>query len=291
MAGGVAWLLQKGNGGCPKRYNKDKQAMNRREFLHTGCALAGVVLGVSPAVAQITSLNAAINQSGRQRMLSQRLAKAYLQIGQGIDTMRSKRVMLESMSLFETQLVELKAFAPSPENKAVFSDMDKTWRGFKSVLTAQVPNPRDARSVMAVSDDVLVLAQSATVQLEKMSGTAAARLVNLAGRQRMLSQRMAKFYQALNWGAAPGDALLTLGKARDEFVAALAELSASPKNTTAITQEIEIARLQWYFFNQALIVKPGDATDVRRFAENVATTSERILEVMDKLTGLYQQLA
>jgi hypothetical protein len=107
----------------------------------------------------------------------------------------------------------------------------------------------------------------------------------------MLSQRMAKFYQALNWGAAPADAVASLGKARDEFVAALAELAASPKNTAAITQEIEIARLQWYFFNQALIVRPADAAEARRFAENVATTSERILEVMDTLTGLYQQLA
>jgi hypothetical protein len=40
-----------------------------------------------------------------------------------------------------------------------------------------------------------------------------------------------------------------------------------------------------------LIVRPADAAEARRFAENVATTSERILEVMDTLTGLYQQLA
>jgi len=265
--------------------------MDRRRFLHTSVAVAGLMVGARPAVAQIGNLNAAINESGRQRMLSQRLAKAYLQVGQGIDTIRSKRVMQESMSLFENQLSELKAFAPSPENRAVLADMDKTWRGFKSVLTAQTPNQRDARSVMAISDEVLMLAQSATMQLEKLSGTAAARLVNLAGRQRMLSQRMAKFYQALNWGAAPADAVASLGKARDEFVAALAELAASPKNTAAITQEIEIARLQWYFFNQALIVRPADAAEARRFAENVATTSERILEVMDTLTGLYQQLA
>ena len=39
-----------------------------------------------------------------------------------------------------------------------------------------------------------------TVQLEKYSGTTAGRLVNVAGRQRMLSQRMAKFHQAINWG-------------------------------------------------------------------------------------------
>jgi hypothetical protein len=265
--------------------------MNRRAFLRSSLAATGMMLGAPLAEAQIGNFNAAINESGRQRMLSQRLAKAYLQIGQGIDTARSKRVMQESMALFDSQLSELRAFAPSPDNKAVLADMDKSWRGFKSVLTARTPNRRDARSVMSLSDEVLALAQSATVQLEKMSGSASARLVNLAGRQRMLSQRMAKFYQALNWGAAPPGAVTSLGKARDEFVLALAELAASPKNTAAITQQIELARLQWYFFDQALIVKPADSEDVRRFAENVATTSERILEVMDTLTGLYQQLA
>jgi hypothetical protein len=36
------------------------------------------------------------------------------------------------------------------------------------------------------------------------------------------------------------------------------------------------------------VVQPVDRDDVRRFAESVATISERILEVMDRLTGMYQ---
>ena len=36
------------------------------------------------AMAQIADLNSAINKAGRQRMLSQRMAKAYFQIGQQV---------------------------------------------------------------------------------------------------------------------------------------------------------------------------------------------------------------
>ena len=43
---------------------------------------------------------------------------------------------------------------------------------------------------------VLALAHQGTVQYEAASGKPVGKLVNVAGRQRMLSQRMAKFYLA-----------------------------------------------------------------------------------------------
>ena len=59
------------------------------------------------ALAQISDLNSAINKAGRQRMLSQRMAKAYFQIGQQIEVDRSKKVLDSSMAVFDRQLVEL----------------------------------------------------------------------------------------------------------------------------------------------------------------------------------------
>jgi hypothetical protein len=38
--------------------------------------------------------------------------------------------------------------------------------------------------------------------------------INNAGRQRMLSQRMAKYYQAVSWGIADSSAGANLGKVR-----------------------------------------------------------------------------
>ena len=61
------------------------------------------------AWSQIDDINAAINKAGRQRMLSQRMAKAYFQIGQKIDVDRSKKVLDSSVAAFDRQLIELKA--------------------------------------------------------------------------------------------------------------------------------------------------------------------------------------
>ncbi|MBM3391120.1 MAG: hypothetical protein FJY34_03990 [Betaproteobacteria bacterium] len=111
--------------------------------------------------------------------------------------------------------------------------------------------------------------------------------INKAGRQRMLSQRMAKFYQAINWGVAPANGAAEMDKARKEFVAGLQELEGAPSNTPAIKDELALGRQQWIFFENALFNRAGEK---KAAALNVATTSERILEVMNNATGMYEQL-
>lgn len=235
--------------------------------------------------AQIGDINSAINKAGRQRMLSQRMAKAYLQIGQDIDAARSKKILDGSISLFERQLVELKSFAPTAEIRNAYLDLERAWLAYKDVLVGSKPSPEGAKKVMEINEEVLSLAHQGTVLLEKHSGTSQGRLVNIAGRQRMLSQRMAKFYQALNWGVAPAGGAAELDKARREFVAGLLELSGASSNTQAIKEELDLGRQQWMFFEAAL-QRRGD----KALATNVATTSERILEVMDNVTGMYEKL-
>ena len=268
--------------------------MNRRQFLVFGAASTSAFLCAPYALAQVSNINGAINKSGRQRMLSQRLAKCYLQIGQKIETYESKRILDVSMALFDRQLVELKAFAPSKENKQVLAKCEQVWLAYKEALVGADPERRGGLRVLQLSDEVLGFAQEATVQLTKLSGTEEGQLVNIAGRQRMLSQRMAKFYQALSWGLPAADAKANLLAARNEFSTALLTLEKSPKNTAAIASQLSLGRQQWAFFDRAIrsadSLQSASEFERAEARRNVATTSERILQVMDSATGLYSQL-
>lgn len=250
-------------------------------------ALALLALAcVGLAEAQISDINAAVNKAGRQRMLSQRMAKAYLQLGQQIDAERSRRVLETSVATFDRQLSELRAYAPTAEIKATYAELDKSWSAYRSLLTAELPNRDKARQVLAVSEQVLKLAHQGTQQLEAQGNSASGALVNLSGRQRMLSQRMAKFYQAQAWGIADAEAQQQMGAARREFAQALLELEAARVNTPAIREGLALVRQQWIFFDAALAARAVEG----RAQTSVATSSERILEEMEGVVALYERL-
>ncbi|WP_412481054.1 type IV pili methyl-accepting chemotaxis transducer N-terminal domain-containing protein [Azonexus sp. IMCC34839] len=239
------------------------------------------------AWAQIKDINSAINKAGRERMLSQRMAKAYFQIGQQVDVERSQKVLDASVALFDRQLVELKNYAPTPEIKETYLKLEKAWLGYKDLLIGASATPDNGRKVLAISEEVLALAQQGTVQLEKHSGTTAGHLVNISGRQRMLSQRMAKFYQATAWGIQDDKSATGLEKARKDFNDALQELVASPSNTPQIKDSLDLVKQQWFFFENALAQRSGAD---KRPQLAVATTSERILEEMESVVGQYEKL-
>lgn len=254
----------------------------------------GMVLGfafmspsyAAPAKTSQITMAAAINKAGRQRMLSQRMVKFYCQIGQQVLVEKSKKQLTESIELFDTQLQELKQFAPSPEIQAAVVKMETAWGPFKEIVS-KVPTKEDGKKLIGISEELLQAAQKTTLLLQDAAGTPAGRLVNIAGRQRMLSQRMAKFYMQKRRGFNTSEVTDGLEQAHNEFKGALQELIASPQNTPAIKKELELAKMQWVFFENAIA---QDSAQDSTFAVNVATSSERILEVMDRVTGMYEKL-
>lgn len=238
------------------------------------------------AWAQIADINSAINKAGRQRMLSQRIAKTYYQIGQNVDLERSQHVLDSSIALFDRQLVELKNYAPTPEIRDTYQQLERSWLAYKDALVGAVPSKAGGRTVLSLSEDVLRLAHQGTVQLEKHSGTGTGRLVNIAGRQRMLSQRTAKFYQAIEWAVGDGASAGELDKARKEFTTAHEELKKAASDNKALKDALELVGRQWIFFEAALTRRGGDR---HYLATDVAAASELILQEMEVAVGLFEK--
>jgi hypothetical protein len=87
------------------------------------------------------------------------------------------------------------------------------------------------------------------------------------------------------WGITSPQMAPDLDTATREFAAAQELLASAPQNTEAIRRELLLAGSQWLFFEEAL-----NQTGVSRAEQlrNIATTSERILQVMDDVTGMYE---
>ncbi len=264
--------------------------LNRRLWLKGGLGMAVGMSLCLPAGSQVVGVNDAINKAGRQRMLSQRMAKAWLATGQGVDAQRAEKIMADSMALFDRQLIELKAYAPNGDIRTTYASLEQVWSDYKTVLVGRAPDRGAAADLLALDARVLKLAHQGTVQMEAYSGRSVGRLVNMAGRQRMLSQRMAKFYLSKAWGVASPEQLQELDVARREFEQALQTLTAAPEATTAIREQLDLVRQQWVFFDNAL-ARVGDASNAAVRAREVFVSSENILKVMDQVTGLYSRLS
>lgn len=264
--------------------------MQRRSF--TPLFIMGFGTLVLPRVAlpQVIDIKDAINKAGRQRMLSQRMAKSYMAIGQKVNGDAAEKILAASMALFDRQLVELKAFSPTTEIKATYGLLEAAWSDYKGALVGNTPSKTGAEQVLLLQGKVLQLANQATVELEGVSGKALGSLVNMAGRQRMLSQRMAAFYLGASWGVQATTSTAEMSKARDEFLKAHEVLKNAPEATSAMKAELILVETQFTFFDVALRnLRPG-AGDIEAQG-NVFTTSERILQVMDGVTGMYSRLS
>jgi nitrate/nitrite-specific signal transduction histidine kinase len=229
---------------------------------------------------QPLSLSTAINRAGRLRALSQRIAKAYAQLVLGVLPERSLDVLAAAQRLVKTSLTELGRAGLSAEVASLL-EVSITDAERLSGLVVATPVASRLGDVNRAADQMLASAERLTAALENRSKSGA-KIINIAGRQRMLSQRMAKAFMLIEAGQDAAPMRRQLDTARSEFVLALDVLEAAPVSTAAIKQDLVLARTQWMFYQSALESK--DKANARR---DVATTSERILEVMDNLTGLY----
>jgi hypothetical protein len=258
--------------------------MLRRNFL--------VLVGATHAgagYAQVKDINDAINKAGRQRMLSQRMTKSWLAELAGTTSTNVANVhgvLLGSIGLFDQQLNELSQYASSVELRTTYQQMKQQWITYKASLTADKPTTAAAPPLLELDSKVLQLAHQGTVQYEAVSGKSVGKLVNIAGRQRMLSQRMAKFFYAASLSIQTDLAKKEIKAARTEFTVAMQSLLEAPESNSVIKDTLSLVQGQWVFFDAALQHLDEKRLSQRQLSD-VFVTSETILSEMDKVTGLF----
>lgn len=234
----------------------------------------------SPPAAGRTSLAAGdlINESGRLRMLAERMGKAYAQIALNVMPEKAREQIVQSQKRFDENLNLLGRATTTPELKHVLDAVATTYRSYSKAL-AIPPSRNSVPTAHRLTERLVAEADRLTAAFDAQAHAATAKIVNISGRQRMLAQRMARMYFAAALTSEKGD----IEKYRVEFKNALATLETAPLSNSEIKRELDLAKTQWLFLDQAL----QGIGDVNSNIKNVATTSERLLETMDNLTSLY----
>ncbi len=230
------------------------------------------------------SMGDAINKAGRQRMLSQRIVKAYVLVGRKV-MLSAKMQLTDAVALFEKQLAELTDFATTDEERKTITEITRLWKKYKVLATAK-PTKEKAVELTAMSDEVLAKTHKFVLLLEDRSGTSVGKLVNISGRQRMLSQRIAKFYVLRSWGLDQPEYEVGQNKAMAEFTNALQLLQGAAENTSEINDALEKVEQDWNTFKISKQLKGG-----KYIPSLVVRSLDKILAQMNYITALYTNIA
>lgn len=231
------------------------------------------------------TISQAINLAGRQRMLSQRGAKLYAQILLNIRVDVAKKNINGTILEFEQQLSYLKSFLKGEKGQEKYLDlMGRQWGKYKAILAGQ-PSVAKLPEVSEYSDAILGAANSLADLLQRSVGSKIGGIVNLSGRQRMLSQQLAKYLFFSANGYSEKNYTQDIIRARSEFSSAMNILKAAPENTPETLSWLTLGDSQWSFYDQFFSnIKKGTRLN------DLAVASENILEVLEKLTFLYAKL-
>lgn len=152
-----------------------------------------------PAKADIASPEEALYKASNVRMLTQRILKNYTLVGQGIRARKAKSELSANIDTFEAQLTELKAYAEDDTSRTNLRAVSTLWEKIKPELTA-APEKNKVEAIREQSEALLQNTAQVIASLNEFSHPTNGFLIDLTGRQAMLSQRIAGTYALMAWG-------------------------------------------------------------------------------------------
>lgn len=248
-----------------------------------------------------------INVAGRQRMLTQRIAASACFARLGIekkvqsDTLQSARTLFEkSLNALSAGNSELGIFAEQdPKVLGELESVRSLWAQFGELIDGSSNGDRNATEQL-ITASLPILGQSnrvvkALVASRGAGGTMSpelARTVDVAGRQRMLSQKIAKASCAALSGIFPKKSREELELAVMEFETAMVGLAFGgdglvPAPSQKIAFQLEIVQEIWGEVRGPVLRVAGQEDLSLDEQVVIARRTNDLLREMNKAVGMY----
>ena len=248
-----------------------------------------------------------LNLSGRQRMLTQRIAKNSLLVAANIDAKFAKADLIKSAKLYNKTLNGFINGDPSqklvatkdPKIKQFLQTVKKNWQPFydSAIKFADTKDRASLKYIIANNEKMLKLSHK-LVQMYKNSKTSSniskemAEKVDLAGRQRMLSQKMLKEKLLIMYNISKKSNMAKLDKDINDFSSVLHDLikgskkrNWSPEPITHILNQLKVVDNLWAKFRPILLKNKLSKSDMAK----VNKLDMKLLFEMNKAVKMYEE--
>jgi len=227
----------------------------------------------------------AVNRAGQLRMLSQRIVKLQALLACAPSDEDATARLAASVERVEQTLLQLDRQLSNATFGDLLSALVAPWGELKHALHALAKRD-ELPAIDAQAERLLLAAERLTGALEAAGVKPTLAVINLCGRQRMLSQRLAKqaLLGALLSGEAAAQAQAAARETMESFEAALGRLRDAPLSSHEIRAALDASTQAWH----ELLSGAAQAGDEAGRA-TLARASEGLLELFETLTERYER--
>lgn len=235
------------------------------------------------------SAGALVNRCGRLRLFSQRMALTWGAIATNVASNTTKTRLRQFEKEFERNLAWLEQLDLAGDFLEKLNAIKPLWASYLQAMESEEAVAALAEKVFVLSEEMLVATDHLTVCATHLAGIPAAHYVNIAGRNRVLSQRISKFFLFREWGALHeriGDLLVA---SCQEFESNLQQLVHTGSEQPELAAQLRIVGSQWQKYIRAQCPDLAHARKTKH-ARLVLAEGERLLRCVDTAVKLFERL-
>ena len=236
----------------------------------------------SQSVIDMSRASEAVNRSGQLRMLSQRIVKCCAAVQAGPDAPTSIQIISDCVARVDSNLGILHKAISTKGYGDLVERVAESWKNVRAIAT--VPFDRSHIDALDICAEAMLKDAERLTEFLEASGLAPSlRILNIAGRQRMLSQRLGKlcFLLAIEPSALRATQLKRVTEA---FQTGLDFLNGAPLSSKTIRADLETVLGEWERLT-TLLQSMADPVALAR----ISATTDRLLDLSERLTDHYEQ--